>query len=359
MKMKKRGIMKKRKLPQEFHYKTGNAELDRDIIKLVESVGKDPNTDLMRDIVMTGIKLHEDGLERGDIKLMTTALKEMRYALKVFGPYRHVRKVAIFGSARTPATSADYKQAREFSKAIVDAGWMVVTGASSGIMHAGNEGAGTANSFGVNIRLPFEQDANPVIKGDHKLINFKYFFTRKLIFIRESDATVLCPGGFGTHDEGFETLTLVQTGKAAPRPIICLDPPGSTYWKSWKQFLVKELVKRHMVDPDDLGMIHFTKDPHDAVRVITHFYRNYHSSRYIGDRLIIRMKHALSAKKLKALNRDFKSILKQGTIQQYMKPFEEEENEPHTFDLPRLALYFNRRHFACMIRMINRINEDE
>ena len=177
------------------------------------------------------------------------------------------------------------------------------------------------------------------------------------MFIRETDATVLCPGGFGTHDEGFETLTLIQTGKAAPRPVICMDPKGSTYWKSWREFLKKELAGRHMVDPDDLGLIHYTHDPHDAVRVITQFYRNYHSSRYIADRLIIRVKVPLTKAKLKDLNSEFKSILAKGKIEQYMKPFPEEESDLHTASLPRIALYFNRRHFALMIRMIGRINE--
>src|SRR3989338_245992 len=220
-------------------YNTGNRKLDAMIKKTIENAGGSPDADLLTDIMTTAIKLREDNLDRGDVRMMTTTLKELRYALKVFQPYRHVRKAAIFGSARTPPSSADYRQAHEFAQAIVDAGWMVVTGAASGIMSAGNEGAGRANSFGVNIRLPFEQEPNPTIANDPKLINFKYFFTRKLIFIKESDATVLCPGGFGTHDEGFETLTLVQTGKATPRPIVCLDPPNSKYWSSWKNFLIK------------------------------------------------------------------------------------------------------------------------
>ncbi len=339
------------------HYNTGNPSLDKKIDELVKAAEAGKNAQYLHDIIVTGVKFKEDDLELGDIRLLTVALKELRYALKVFQPYRHVRKVAVFGSARTPETSPDYKQALEFSRAVVDAGWMVVTGAASGIMQAGNEGAGRENSFGVNIRLPFEQQANPHIIDDSKLINFKYFFTRKLIFIRETDATVLCPGGFGTHDEGFETLTLIQTGKAAPRPVICLDPKGSNYWKAWRSFLKKELAGRRMVDPDDLGLVHYTHDPHDAVRVITQFYRNYHSSRYIGDRLVIRVKVPLTKAKLKDLNSEFKGILGKGKIEQFMKPFPEEEGELHNSALPRIALYFNRRHFALMIKMIGRINE--
>lgn len=352
--------MKKKARPKKLRlYKTGNTDLDEKIGEVVKTIDAGPNEDLLHDIIVTAAKLQEDGMDRGDIRMLTTALKELRYALKVFHPYQHIRKVAIFGSARTPKTDANYKLALEFSRAIVDAGWMVVTGAASGIMEAGNEGAGRAHSFGVNIRLPFEQEANPFINDDPKLINFKYFFTRKLIFIRESDATVLFPGGFGTHDEGFETLTLVQTGKAVPRPIVCLDHKGSRYWAAMRDFLKKHLAGQHMIDKDDLGMVHFTHDPHDAVRVVCHFYRNYHSSRYIGDRLVIRIKHALSVSKIKELNKEFKMILAKGAIQQFPHGFPEEENEPHTFEMPRIALYFNRRHFAKMIQLIGRINDEE
>ena len=340
-------------------YKTGNPSIDRMIHMLAERAagGCSHNQDLVEEMMVTALKIEEDELERGDVKMMNSALKELRYALKVFYPYRHIRKVAIFGSARTPKTSPDYIQAKEFAKAIVEAGWMVITGASSGIMSAGNEGAGSSNSFGVNIRLPFEQSANETIKDDPKLINFKYFFTRKLIFIRESDATVLCPGGFGTHDEGFETLTLIQTGKTSPRPVICLDPKNSKYWSTFKSFLSKELGKRGMIDPDDINLMHFTHDPHDAVRVINQFYRNYHSMRYIQDRLIFRVKKELTKQNLVKLNDLFSGILKKGKIEQFAKPFKEEDNEPHTFDLTRLALYFNRRHFACLKKMIDVINK--
>lgn len=346
------------KKPQrQRQYNTGNKHLDQLIHKMIEDTGGSPSADFLEDIMVTAIKLRDDELDRGDIRMMTTALKEIRYALKVFYPYRHIRKVAVFGSARTPPESPDYKQAVDFSKKVVKEGWMVVTGAASGIMSAGNEGAGRANSFGVNIRLPFEQEPNPTIANDSKLINFKYFFTRKLIFIRESDATVLFPGGFGTHDEGFETMTLVQTGKTPPRPIVCIDPPKNTYWKSWRNFIHKELVKKKFTDPDDLGLVHFTHSAADAVRYITKFYNNFHSSRYIENRLILRLKRPLRATQLTALNRGFKSILAKGKIEQLFKPFPEEENEPHTFELIRLAFYFNRRHFAKLMKLIDAVNE--
>lgn len=349
--------MKPKPHHKRHRYEVGREDIDAIVHKLVREIeGETIDARFLEEMIVTALKLGQDDLELGDVKMINTAMKELRYALKVFYPFSHVRKVAIFGSARTPTKDPAYIQAKEFSKAIVQAGWMVITGAAAGIMNAGNEGAGRANSFGVNIRLPFEQEANPVIKEDLKLINFKYFFTRKLIFVRESDATVLCPGGFGTHDEGFETLTLIQTGKTTPRPVVCLDPPGSKYWSSWKHFLINQLMKKHMIEPEDMKLIHFTHDIQDAVNVITTFYRNYHSLRYIGERLVLRIKKPLLAKQLVQLNDEFKGIIKRGKIQQHLKPFPEESGETHTLDLPRLGFYFNRRHFSRLKLMIDEIN---
>lgn len=342
---------------QRRPYQVGVEVLDNQVHQLVAMAGGSPDARLIEEIMITALKLREDQLDRGDLKLINASLKELRYAFKVFSPYRHVRKVAIFGSARTPKSSPAYRQAKEFSRRIVHAGWMVITGASTGIMSAGNEGAGRPYSFGVNIRLPFEQMANPVIANDPKLINFKYFFTRKLIFIRESDATVLFPGGFGTHDEFFETLTLVQTGKTPPRPIVCIDPPGSHYWREWRRFIKSQMVKSKMVDPVDLDIIFFTQDPVAACQFITHFYHNYHSSRYIGEKLVLRIKRPLSAELLESLNHQFQDIIKRGKIQQRLKPFEEEKNEPYLQDLVRLSFYHNRKYFSRLLRLIEAINK--
>lgn len=339
-------------------YNTGDDSLDLKIHELIETAGGSPDASLLKEIIVTAIKMREDSLDRGDLRLMTIALKEMRYAFKVFYPFQQVRKVAIFGSARVPQEDPDYKLAAEFAREIVKKGWMVITGAASGIMCAGHEGAGRENSFGVNIRLPFEQEANVVIADDPKLINFKYFFTRKLIFMRESDATVLFPGGFGTHDEGFETLTLVQTGKAQPRPIVCIDTKGSRYWKHWQEYIEEQLAKNHLIDEEDLKLIHYTHDPEDAAQYVARFYKNYHSSRYVGDLLVIRMKKALSLTRLEALNKKFKDIVQEGKIVQHLKSFEEELNEPHTHELVRLAFNFSRRHFARLNTLIHEINLD-
>lgn len=306
----------------------------------------------------TVLRLRDEKVGRGDLKITNTTLKELRYAFKVFSPYRHIRKVAMFGSARTTAkTSPLYRQARDFAREITQRGWMVITGGATGIMNAGNEGAGKEKSFGMNIRLPFEQEANPVMAKDPKLINFKYFFTRKLIFLKESDATILFPGGFGTHDEGFENLTLVQTGKTEPRPIICIDPPRSNYWAEWRRFTEKALLDQGMVDPEDLDLVAFTHDIHEAIEKIVGFYRNYHSLRFVAEVLVIRMQRPLSRERVARLNRDFRDIIRSGKIELTSQPLREEENEPETARLARLIFDFNRHDFSRLRKMIDAINE--
>lgn len=305
----------------------------------------------------TVLRLRDEKVGRGDLKIINTALKELRYSSKVFSPYRGVRKVAIFGSARTPKHHAAYQQARAFAREMTRHGWMVITGGANGIMGAGNEGAGPAKSFGMNIRLPFEQEANPVIAKDPKLINFKYFFTRKLIFLKESDATVLFPGGFGTHDEGFETLTLVQTGKTEPRPIVCIDPPQSSYWKEWRHFVQKGLLEQGMIDAEDLELVTFKQNIKEAEDCIVNFYRNYHSLRFVGEKLVIRIQRSLAAQRLRHLNHEFKDMILRGDIEMTPKPLDEEENEPETHGLTRLVFHFNRRDFSRLRKLIDAINE--
>lgn len=339
-----------------IQYRTGDPKLDRLIHELVHLAGPGENADLVEEIVATALKVYSEGLDRGDIKMLNTALRELRDSLKVFEPYRKIRKVALFGSARTPKTDPDYLIAHRFAQEIVKKDWMVITGAASGIMQAGNEGAGRKNSFGVNIHLPFEQEANPVMLKDSKLMSFKYFFTRKLIFLRESHATLLCPGGFGTHDEGFETLTLVQTGKTEPRPVVCLDAPGTTYWSDFREFLTKQLMKKGMIHKEDLDLLFFTQDPVAAANHITDFYKMYHSMRYIRDLLVLRIEDPLTDTQLEQLNQEFKRIIKKGKITQSFKPFEEERNVPYTFDLTRLSFYFKKDCYTQLNQMIRRIN---
>ena len=267
-------------------------ELKRRIQELIAFKGGGFNPEAVEDIIENALKLLKDVQDSGDVRVIQTATRELRYAFKLFAPYASKRKVTIFGSARTQPTKVEYQQAVELGKKLVDAGFMVITGAGGGIMQAGHEGAGPENSFGANIRLPWEQSANPVIQDDKKLITFKYFFTRKLIFIRHSDAIVLFPGGFGTMDEGYEALTLMQTGKSQLMPLVLVDRPGGTYWKTWDKHVREHLLRDQLISPDDLNFYKITDDTTEAVKTIARFYRNFVSTRFVKDLFVIRLKNA-------------------------------------------------------------------
>ena len=289
------------------------------------------------------------------MRVIQTALRELRYAFRLFAPYAGVRKVTIFGSARTLPSKVEYQQAVDLGRKIVEAGFMVITGAGPGIMQAGNEGAGPEKSFGVNIRLPWEQSANPVIHDDKKLVTFKYFFTRKLIFVRHSDAIVLFPGGFGTMDEGYETLTLMQTGKSQLMPLVLIEKPGGTYWKTWDKNIREHLLRNQLISPDDLHLYHITDDPDQAVSIITRFYRNFHSTRFVKDLFIIRLKHAPSDSAIESMNADFADII----IGEKIKVIEatpEEREDDDVVKLPRIAFEFDRRHYGRLRQLIDVLN---
>jgi uncharacterized protein (TIGR00730 family) len=309
----------------------------------------------LREILTTVVRLMRDNASTGDLKIINTALKEMRHAFKVFAPYRHIRKVSAFGSARTKDASPAYRQAKEFAERICREGFMVLTGAGGGIMRACQEGSGRERSFGVNIRLPWEQGANEFIDRDPKLITFKYFFTRKLMFIKEADAIVLFPGGFGTHDEGFESLTLVQTGKSRPLPIVFLDAPRATYWKTWKRYVDDHLLRPGLISPEDMSLFKVTDDIDEAIAEIRGFYRVYHSSRYVGDRFVIRLNAALPMPLLERLNTEFADILHKGVFE-FGEALPEEQGEPEIAHLPRLVFPFNRMRFGRLRAMIDMIN---
>ena len=310
---------------------------------------------LVRDLVTTALKLIPDGRDTGELKLMTAAMKELRYAYRVFGAYPEPHKVTIFGSARTPEDHSDYIAAVEFSRMMAEAGWMAITGAGDGIMKAGHEGPGRASSFGVAIRLPFETTANTVIDGDDKLIHFRYFFTRKLMFLSQSEAVVCFPGGFGTMDEAYETLTLLQTGKASMIPIVFVEGAGkeSNYWDGFIKFVEEELMSRGWISPEDVNLYYFAKDPADATAHVLQFYKNYHSSRYVRDDLIIRLRHRLTDDAVATLNEEFKGLVKSGNMTQRGAYKEESDH----LELPRLAFTHTRRQFALVRKLIDRINE--
>jgi hypothetical protein len=310
---------------------------------------------LIQQLKETADKFVRDKASRGDVKMITTALKELRYALKVFAPYRHRRKVTIFGSARTPRNHPTYHQAVEFGRRMVQAGFLVVTGAASGIMEAGHVGAGVEHSLGVNILLPFEQAANSIIAGDGKLVHLKYFFTRKLMFVKECDAIALFPGGFGTLDEGFEVLTLVQTGKSHLFPIVLIEEPGGDYWKHWLSFIKDVLLQRGFISPADMSLFKITTSVDEAVDEIATFYRIYHSMRYVGDRLILRLQQPLSDAALDRIKHDFKDILAGGTFEQ-TQALPAEANETHLSHMPRLRFRFDRQSLGRLRELIDFIN---
>lgn len=330
-------------------------ELRRRIEELIAYKGGGFNEQNVADIVENALKLLTDVRHSGDVRVIQTALRELRYAFKLFAPYAQVRKVTIFGSARTQPTRMEYQQALEFGRKIAAAGFMVITGAGGGIMQAGHEGAGPEKSFGANIRLPWEQAANPVIREDKKLVTFKYFFTRKLIFIRHSDAIALFPGGFGTMDEGYEALTLMQTGKSQLMPLVLIDRPGGTYWKTWDKHVREHLLRDQLISPDDLNLYQITDDTDQAVKMITRFYRNFHSSRFVKELFVIRLKHAPSASALQALNEDFADLILGPPIQIIAATPEEIADEDHV-DLPRIAFGFNRRDYGRLRQLIDVLN---
>ncbi|MEO8603484.1 MAG: LOG family protein [bacterium] len=311
---------------------------------------------LVDEMLATARALEPSGANIGELKLVTRALEELRAGFEMFAPYREVRKVSTFGSARTLENDPYFRLAEQFSRVIADAGFMVITGAGGGIMEAAQRGAGRERSFGVNIRLPFEQHANPIIHGDPKLRSFNYFFTRKLFFVLESSAVVLFPGGFGTHDEGYETLTLIQTGKCQMMPVVFLDQPRGTYWKTWQRYVEVHLLRRGMIAPEDLRLFLVTDDCGRAVEEITRFYRVYHSSRYVEEQLVVRTLTAVPAPRLAELSAEFADIITSGAIAA-CQPFAAERDEPRTLHLPRIAFHFDRHHYGRLRMLIDRINE--
>jgi uncharacterized protein (TIGR00730 family) len=329
--------------------------LRRRIKELIDHVGGGHNEENVADIIENALKLLKHVQDRGDVRVIQTALRELRYAFRLFAPYANVRKVSMFGSARTQPNRLEYQQAAEFGRKIVEAGFMVITGAGGGIMQAGHEGAGPEKSFGANIRLPWEQSANPVIKEDKKLVTFKYFFTRKLIFVRHSDAIALFPGGFGTMDEGYEALTLMQTGKAQLMPLVLIDRPGGTYWKTWDKHVREHLLRDQLISQEDLVLYQITDDTDQAVKIITRFYRNFHSTRFVKDLFVIRLKNAPTDTAIAALNEDFGDIVVGPPIARIPATPEEIEDEDH-LELARIAFGFNRRDYGRLRQLIDVLN---
>ena len=332
-----------------------NEELLSQIRLLLDSPEDDLQAAIMKELLAGTLRLHDSQLDVLDLKIVNRAVKELRHAFRVFHDYRDRRKISIFGSARTASDDPNYQMAFQFSRQIVEEGFMVITGGADGIMRACQEGAGRENSFGVNIMLPFEQGPNATIADDPKLVTFKYFFTRKLIFQKEANAIALFPGGFGTHDEGFEILTLAQTGKSDPQPIVCLQAPGCNYWDDWYAFVTRQLLTRQLINPEDLSLFKITTSVDDAIDEIRSFYRRFHSIRYVGRLLAMRLKTSISPHQVASLHDTFGDLLSEGTFE-LRGPLPEELDEPDLRDLPRLAFTSNRRSAGRLRQLIDHLN---
>lgn len=330
-------------------------EILQQIGSLLESPDDDLQAAMLKELLTGLLKLHDAHLDLLDLKIVNRAFKELRHAFGVFRGYRDRRKVSIFGSARTPSDDPNYRLAFQFAQRIVEEGYMVITGGADGIMRACQEGAGRENSFGVNIMLPFEQGANPIIADDPKLITFKYFFTRKLMFQKEANAIALFPGGFGTHDEGFEVLTLTQTGKNDPQPIVCLQAPGCDYWDDWSAFIRKQLLERKLVNGEDMSLFTVVNSADAAVDEILRFYRRYHSIRFVGRQLAMRLQTSITPAQLEQIQDRFGDLLTEGRFE-LRGPLPEELDEPALRELPRLAFHFNRRSAGRLRQLIDYLN---
>jgi uncharacterized protein (TIGR00730 family) len=335
---------------------TGDENLDARIESLLDELGVTANRDQLRELFISVVRLAQGHPDRLDLKIANAALREMRQGFEVFAPYREVRKITMFGSARTLPTDPLYAQARDLASRLAALGWSTVTGAGPGIMAAGLEGAGPEHSFGINITLPFEQEPNQFISSDPKLVSMKYFFTRKLLLVKESSGYAVLPGGFGTLDEAFELLTLLQTGKAQPAPVVLLEVPGGSYWHAWERFVTEEVAGRGLIGPEDSSLYLITDDVLEAASEIVGFYRNYHSLRWVGDRLVIRLQVQPTPEEIAELSREFAGICLRGKIESLPGPLPTEVREGDHLGLPRIALRFNQLAFAHLRRLIDALN---
>ena len=335
---------------------TGDPDLDARMESLLDELGVTANRDQLRELLVSVARLAQGHADRLDLKIANAALREMREGFEVFAPYRAMRKITMFGSARTHPTDPLYAQARDLASRLAALGWSTVTGAGPGIMAAGLEGAGPEHSFGINIRLPFEQQPNQFIVSDPKLVSMKYFFTRKLLLVKESDGYAVLPGGYGTLDEAFELLTLLQTGKAEPAPIVLLEVPGGGYWREWDRFVRDDVGRRGLISPEDTSFYLITDDVLEAVAEILGFYRNYNSLRWVGDRLVIRLQARPTDSEVAALCEEFAGMCLRGGIEVLPGPLPTEVRESDHLDLPRIALRFDKLSHGQLRLFINALN---
>jgi uncharacterized protein (TIGR00730 family) len=340
-----------------LHFTGNNGPADELIDRLIALVGNVHHPEIVREMIIASLKAGLEDEEKADLKLMNSTLKEMRFTAKIFGPYAEVKKVTVFGSARTRHDEPVYAMACELGRSLAASGYMVITGAGPGIMQAVNEGAGPDNSFGVNIRLPFEQRPNPVLEGNPRLITYKYFFNRKVAFLKEAHAIALFPGGFGTLDEAMETLTLVQTGKRDPLPLVLVDEPGGVYWVKWLRFFEDELLAQGYITGSDFNFFERVDSVSAAIERINHFYRRYHSLRHVDRQVVIRLTSGINSQAVSELNSLFEGMLIPGGRIFLSGPLPEEADEPEIANLPRLVLDFNSRDFGRLRSLIDMVND--
>ncbi|QAY60742.1 TIGR00730 family Rossman fold protein [Microbacterium protaetiae] len=330
-------------------------EVTEALRQALDAAGIAEHDDLVARILATGIGLGMDDTDRLDLKITAAALTEMRSAFSLFAPYRDVPKVTVFGSARTKPDDPLYRQARRAAHTLSEHGWMIVTGAGPGIMQAGAEGAGPDRSIGVSIRLPFEEKPNALLADSGNVVSMKYFFTRKLMLMKESHGFICLPGGFGTMDEMFELLTLQQTGKAEPMPIVLLDEPGGTFWGGLRRFVDQQLVPAGVIDTDDFDRVLVTDSVPTAIEHIMGFWRNYDSLRWVRDRLVLRIRTAPDDTQLAELNDRFARLLTSGKIER-SEPLRAERQDDDRLELERLVMHFNPFLVGELYRLIGAIN---
>ncbi len=336
-------------------YHSGDLQVDARIDAFVGTLGDIADSDLIFEMIAAAVGLARDNADRGDIKIANAAVQELRRSFQLFAPYRTVRKVSIFGSARTASDDPLYRQTVDLARSLSDRDWMVITGAGPGIMEAGVEGAGAENSFGAGIELPFEPSMTEFLDNDPKLMVFRYFFTRKITFLKESDGFVILPGGFGTLDEVYELLTLSHTGKAPLCPIVLLDVPGGTYWRRWREFIDDELLAGRYISEFDKNLFLITDDVDEAVNEVDGFYTNFCSQRHVNGSLVLRIKKAPTEEQLTDLNVEFADIVARGNIE-IVGPSRYEIADDDALDLTRLRFRFDRHGFARLRELLNRIN---
>jgi uncharacterized protein (TIGR00730 family) len=339
----------------ELSFARTNSDIDLLIDDLISKAGPVHHPNLVREMIISALKAGQESDYLADLKMLNNTMKEMRYTNKVFAPYRLRKKVTIFGSARTEPGEPIYQKCIRFSRRLAELGYMIITGGGPGIMQAGNEGAGSENSFAVNIRLPFEQSPNPVMLKNPRLITYKYFFNRKVAFVKESDAIAVFPGGFGTLDEAMEVFTLIQTGKTSPKPLVLIDDE-SGYWDRWFTFIKDAMLGRGLISAEDFAIFTISRSENEAIQVIEEFYRTYHSMRFVDGRLIIRLNKELTRENIEELENEFPELRHPGTRIEVCPPLPEEADEPDLLMLPRIALHFDHQHYGLLTAFIGRLN---